>query len=129
MTAWKWLLAALACALVGCSGSGSGPPGGDDVVSVAQERLVVQLDVNGDNAPDVLTLDTSKTPFRIVEALEGTVGGAPVDATAILGGQPIDAEISRALADYLAASFAVGTRTELDVRDVNDQLVTLVIFE
>ena len=41
----------------------------------------------------------------------------------------IDPEISRALAEYLATSFSVATRTELDVRDANDQLVTLVIYE
>jgi hypothetical protein len=96
---------------------------------VAQERLVVQMDINGDEAPDVLTLDTSETPFQVVEALQGTAGGDPVDVTDVLGGQAIDPEISRALAEYLATSFSVATRTELDVRDANDQLVTLVIYE
>ncbi|MHC4817107.1 MAG: hypothetical protein ACYTF8_03465 [Planctomycetota bacterium] len=129
----------LVAALVGCGASGTTttmptttttpPTGGSAVTSVAQERLVVQMDINGDEAPDVLTLDTSETPFQVVEALQGTAGGDPVDVTDVLGGQPIDPEISRALAEYLATSFSVATRTELDVRDANDQLITLVIFE
>ncbi|MHC4971505.1 MAG: hypothetical protein ACYTG3_04170 [Planctomycetota bacterium] len=128
----------LVAALVGCGASGTTttvpttttpPTGGSAVTSVAQERLVVQMDINGDEAPDVLTLDTSETPFQVVEALQGTAGGDPVDVTDVLGGQAIDPEISRALAEYLATSFSVATRTELDVRDANDQLVTLVIYE
>jgi hypothetical protein len=128
----------LVAALVGCGASGTTttlptttppPTGGSDVTSVAQERLVVQMDYNGDDAPDVLTLDTSQTPFQVVEALEGTAGGVPVDVTDLLAGQTIDPEISRALAEYLSTSFSVATRTELDVRDANDQLVTLVVFE
>ncbi|MHC4492528.1 MAG: hypothetical protein ACYTDU_12980 [Planctomycetota bacterium] len=128
----------LVAALVGCGASGitttvptttTPPTAGSDVTSVAQERLVVQMDYNGDDAPDVLTLDTSEAPFTVVEALQGTAGGVPVDVTDVLGGQTIDPEISRALAEYLATSFSVATRTELDVRDANDQLVTLVIFE
>jgi len=136
----RLLTVVLAAALVGCGASGTTatvpttttPPtvsGGGDVASVAQERLVVQLDYNGDDAPDVLTLDTSKSPFTVVEALEGTAGGVPVDVTDVLSGQPIDPEISRALAEYLASSFSIATRTELDVRDANDQLITLVIYE
>ena len=137
----RLLTVVLVAALVGCGASGTTttgptttttPPivtGGSDVTSVAQERLVVQMDYNGDDAPDVLTLDTSEMPFTIVEALEGTVGGVPVDVTDVLGGQTIDPEISRALAEYLANSFSVATRTEMDVRDANDQLITLVIFE
>lgn len=133
----------LVAALVGCGASGTTTPlptttttppiaGNDDVTdvtSVAQERLVVQMDYNGDDAPDVLTLDTSEAPFKVVEALQGTAGGAPVDVTDVVGGQTIDPEISRALAEYLTNSFSVATRTELDVRDANDQLVTLVIYE
>jgi len=129
----------LAAALVGCGASGTTttvptttttpPIDGSNVTSVAQERLVVQMDFNGDESPDVLTLDTSEAPFTVVEALQGTAGGVPVDVTDVLGGQAIDPEVSRALAEYLATSFSVATRTELDVRDTNDQLVTLVIFE
>jgi hypothetical protein len=137
----RLLTVVLVAALVGCGASGTTttvptttttPPivtGGSDVTSVAQERLVVQLDYNGDDAPDVLTLDTSETPFTVVEALEGSAGGVPVDVTDVLGGQTIDPEISRALAEYLANSFSVATRTELDVRDANDQVITLVIYE
>jgi hypothetical protein len=133
-----WIVV-LAAALVGCGASGTTatvpttttppPTGGSSVTSVAQERLVVQMDYNGDEEPDVLTLDTSETPFKVVEALQGTPAGEPVDVTAVLGGQALDPEISRALAEYLAASFSVASRTEMDVRDANDQLVTLVIFE
>jgi len=130
----------LVAALVGCGASGTTTPvptttttppiaGNDNVTSVAQERLVVQMDYNGDDAPDVLTLDTSEAPFKVVEALQGTAGGVPVDVTDVLGGQTIDPEISRALAEYLTNSFSVATRTELDIRDANDQLVTLVIYE
>lgn len=138
----RLLTVVLAAALVGCGASGTATPapeitttpptgntGGGQVASVAQDRLVVQLDYNGDDAPDVLTLDTSSTPFEVVEALEGTPGGDPIDVTDVLSGQTIDPEVSRALAEYLANSFSVATRTELDVRDANDQLITLVIFE
>ena len=137
----RLLTVVLVAALVGCGASGTTttlpkttttPPivtGGSDATSVAQERLVVQMDYNGDDAPDVLTLDTSETPFTVVEALEGSAGGDPVDVTDILGGQAIDPEISRALAEYLANSFSVATRTELDVRDAKDQVITLVIYE
>jgi hypothetical protein len=136
------LTVVLAAALVGCGASGTTttlptttttPPtdtgGGGQVASAAQDRLVVQMDYNGDDAPDVLTLDTSEAPFTIVEALEGTAGGDPVDVTDVLAGQAIDPEVSSALAEYLAGSFSVATRTELDVRDANDQLITLVIYE
>lgn len=133
-----WIVV-LVAALVGCGASGTTttvptttpPPSGGSTVtsSVAQERLVVQMDINGDDEPDVLTLDTSETPFAVVEALQGTAGGEPIDVTGVLGGQTIDPEISRALAEYLANSFSVATRTELDVRDANDQLITLVIYE
>jgi len=137
----RLLTVVLVAALVGCGASGTTttvpttkttPPivtGGGEVASVAQERLVVQMDYNGDDAPDVLTLDTSETPFTIVEALEGSAGGDPVDVTDVLAGQTIDPEISRALAEYLVNSFSIATRTELDVRDANDQLITLVIYE
>ena len=123
------VVAALAVGLAGCGGSGGGTSGGSDLTSVAQARLVVQMDLNGDDAPDILTLDTSKTPFRIVAALQGTLGGDPVDMTPLLAGQTIDSEISRALAEHLGSSFGVGTRTELDVQDATGKLVTVVVFE
>lgn len=126
-----------ACALlgvllvaVGCS-SGGGVPGGEPPnESVAQQTSVVQMDHDGDGELDLLTLDTSRTPYRILEAIYAGAGGAdPVDVTDSLRGVELDIDVSNALADYFASSFAVDARTELDVAGAGGNPVKVVVFE
>ena len=140
---WKLILPALALAFVGCGG-GSTPPadtsggdtsggdtsGGDAVVTSAPlEQVVVEMDINGDDQPDVVTLDTTEAPFAIVEVLEGSATGRPVDTTDLHKGLTIDAEVSKALAEYLAGSFGVATRAELDCQKENGDAITVVVLE
>ena len=127
----NWFWAALVCGLLmGCGGGGQAPaPGGGDIVSLPQEQLVVQVDMNGDEEPDLITLDTTQQPFTIVEALYGNAAGDPVDATDLLYGAAFDSALSTALADYLAQSFGGDERMEMDVADAFGAMVTLVIFE
>jgi len=128
------LIAGLALA-AGCGGGAvgtTGPTGGDTggtTTGAQQQRLVVQFDQNGDDEPDLITLDTSETPFKVIEALEGVSGGTMRNVTKSLAGQTLDIEISNAIAGYLANSFNVGKRTELDVTNQQGQTMTLVIFE
>ena len=127
----NWFWVALVCALLmGCGGGGPAPaPGATDIVSLPQEQLVVQVDMNGDEEPDLITLDTTERPFMIVEALYGSAAGDPVDATDLLYGSAFDSALSTALADYLAQSFGGDERMEMDVADAFGTMVTLVIFE
>ncbi|MFQ5844125.1 MAG: hypothetical protein ACE5JG_03975 [Planctomycetota bacterium] len=131
---WAWAAWLAPVLLLGCGGSASIPTPVPvpvpiaDILAVSQ-NVVVQLDHNDDGEPDLLTLDTSKTPFVVLEVLLGTPAGDPVDATATFRGQPFDRAISTTLADYLAGSFGVGTRAELDVTDEQGRAVTLVLFE
>lgn len=126
-----------ACALlgvllvaVGCS-SGSGTPAGDPPnESAPQQTTVVQMDHDGDGELDLLTLDTSRTPYRILEAIYGgTAGADPVDVTDSLRGMELDIDLSNALADYFTSSFAVDGRTELDVAGSGGAPVKVVVFE
>jgi len=103
--------------------------GQPQVEGLAQQSLVVQYDHNGDGEPDWLTVDTSESPFTIVEVLEGVPNAQPFDATAVAAGTPIDPEISQALADHIANSLNVVERTELDVRDAAGEPVRVVVFE
>ena len=129
------LLAGLALA-AGCgSGGGAvGSTGGGDTGGITtspqqQQRLVVQFDQNGDDEPDLVTLDTTETPFKILEVLEGVSGGTMRDVTATAAGQTLDTEISNAISGYIANSYNVGKRSELDVTNQQGQSMTLVIFE
>ena len=132
-------LAACAAVLAACSG-GTGPAlpaadgpttggGGQPNLNIPQQNfVVVQFDRNGDQNPDVVTLDPSKSPMEIVSALDGTAGD-PVDVTQSVKGQPIDATLSEGLANYLKDSYEVGARTELDLRNVNGASVPVTVFE
>jgi len=121
------LLVALAL-IAGCGGSstsGGAPP--LDVLE--QQTLVVQMDQNGDNELDLLTLDISESPFVILEALYGVPGGDFQDVTDSLRGLAIDPSVSGALANYVGGSFAIGERTELDVTNIDGDPVKVVVFE
>jgi len=128
---------ALLLAAVGCGGGGgggggaAGPSGSTGAPQSASEddQIVVGYDFNQDQQLDVLTLDSTTSPFRIVSAFEGTSGGGFVDATAQRAGQAIDASISDALATYLAGSIALGEDTEIDVVDSAGRDVTVTVYE
>ncbi len=123
------LLACCAVLLVACGGS-SAPAVTDTLESIPQEsQVVVRYDLNGDSLPDMLTLDTTQEPFRIIEALEGTADGGARDLTNIMRDHAIDASVSQALANYLAQSLEAGRETELDVADVAGREFTVTIFE
>ena len=126
-----WLLSLLLVA--GCGGSGGDPtspgPGEDPPTAIPQQTLVIQMDEDGDDEPDLLTLDVSQRPFRIVEALRGQTAGDPVDYSDLWRDREIDPQISDALADYLAGSIRVGQRTELNARDRLGQTHRIVVFE
>ena len=127
---WLWAACLFCGLLMGCGGGASLPAaGGGDIVSLPQEQLVVQVDLNGDEEPDLITLDTTEQPFMIVEAIYGSAAGDPVDATDLLFGTAFDSALSTALADYLAQSFGGDERMEMDVADAFGAMVTLVVFE
>jgi hypothetical protein len=115
--------------LAGCNGSG--PEGGSStpLPQLEQQTLVVQMDQNGDNELDLITLDISESPFVILECLHGMPGGDFEDRTDVLRGLPIDPGVSGALATYVGGSMDVGARTELDVSNANGDPVKVVIFE
>jgi hypothetical protein len=122
-------LVALALLAVGCGGSGSPGGGSTDLTGLEQKTLVVQLDENGDNELDLVTLDISESPFVILECLYGVPGGDFVDGTDSVRGQPMDPSISGALAIHMGGSLDVGSRTELDCTNADGDPVKVVVFE
>jgi hypothetical protein len=126
----KGALVALALLAAGCGGASS-PEGGDppDLTGLEQQTLVVQMDQNGDNELDLLTLDISESPFVILECLYGVPGGDFVDATPSVRGLPMDPSISGALAIHMGDSLDVGSRTELDCTNAAGDPVKVVVFE
>lgn len=124
-------LLALVLLAAGCGGGGGTPAGGQPPLdALEQNTLVVQMDENGDNELDLLTLDVSESPFVILEALYGLPGGDFDDVTPALRGKAIDPSVSGALATYVGSSpGGVGERTELDVTNANGDPVKVVVFE
>lgn len=121
-----FLLAFLA---VGCGG-GSGAATPVATPQTAQpETMVVQYDRNGDGEPDWITLDTSTSPFRIIEAMHGAADGEPLDMTDVLAGSSIDPDLSQALADHFARSFDVNTRTELEVLLSQNRRISVAVLD
>jgi len=93
------------------------------------ETVVVRYDRNGDDLPDLMTLDRSKEPYVIVASLDGTADGNALDTSDLLRGLPIDPAISRALALYLGASYKAGAETDLDVADSTGRDLKVTVFE
>jgi hypothetical protein len=122
---------ALALLATGCGGGGGSPGGGGPppIQSLSQETLVVQMDQNGDNELDLITLDISESPFVILECLYGMPGGDFDDVTDAIKGRSIDPAVSGALATYVGGSFGVTDRTELDVTNSNGDPMRVVVFE
>jgi hypothetical protein len=127
----KRYAALVALALVAaCSGSSSSS-GGDTppLQALDQQTLVVQMDQNGDDELDLITLDISESPFVILECLYGMPGGDFEDVTPLVKGLGIDPAVSGALATYVGGSYGVADRTELDVRTANGDPMKVVVFE
>jgi hypothetical protein len=123
-TIYFFLLAGLAA----CGSGGSAAPDPNAPIAEAQ-AMVVEYDQNDDGERDWVTLDTSTHPFRVVEAVHGSANGDPVDVTDILAGTSIDPGLSQALADHLARSFDVETRTELEVMLADGQRVSVTVLD
>ena len=124
----KRALLFLAAVLAACTGgtgdvvSTSTPP------SLAQEdpgQIVVSMDINGDDDPDLLTVEADGT---IVAALEST-GGDPIDTTDLRKGQKIDAKVAEAIAAYLSNTVELASETRLDVVDSTGVTVSVTVFE
>lgn len=90
--------------------------------------LVVRYDFDQDDHADVLTLDATQRPLRIVEALQGGARGAFVDATARWRGRSIDAELDAVLHTYLERSLSVASETPLEIQ-VRGRPVLLSVIE
>ena len=116
--------------LAACGGGGGSSTGGDPPIqSLDQQSLVVQMDQNGDNELDLVTLDISESPFVILECLYGLPGGDFDDVTDAVKGRSIDPAVSGALATYVGGSMGVADRTELDVTNSNGDPMRVVVFE
>ena len=126
----KRALLFLAAILAACTG------GAGDVVSTStppplaldeqdQGQVVVSMDINGDDDPDLLTVERDGT---IVAALEST-GGDPIDTTDLRKGQKIDAKVAEAIAAYLSSTVELASETRLDVVDSTGATVEVTVFE
>ena len=97
---------------------------GDECAS----RVAVRLDWDQDGHLDVLTLDTSTNPLRVVDALRGTADGGAVDATATWRGRSVGPVLNDTLQFYLARSMSVASLTDLEVV-LYGQPVTVTVIE
>ena len=120
--------------LTACGGGGDTPlsttqtkPRGADI-DPGTNRVVVRYDRDGDAQPDVLTLDASRNPLVIVEAIRGTADGAGTDATDIWRGGEIDAALNDALQHYLAESCTVASQTDIELI-LDGAPVTVTVIE
>ena len=123
---------ALVLAVAACSAivDPGGPPApGDTELTSPLDRVVVLYDLTGDDLPDLVTLDRTADPFVVAEALVATDGGDSVDRTAELKGQPIDPEVSRVLASFLAESAEVASEARLDVTESGGRVTTVTVYE
>ena len=127
-----WTLWALIL-LTSCAG------GEDAVLSATQARrdggsnppsglVVVCFDWDRDAHSDVLTLDTSRNPLVIVEAIRGTADGRGTDATDGWRGSEIEGALNDALQLYLAESRSVGAQTDLEMI-LDGTPVTVTVIE
>lgn len=137
MTIRTWTLAGVvmvAFALAACGGGSGVAP--DTTVPTTNTNLVPQddevivgFDENGDGYTDIVTLDPTQSPMTITSVLHGTSNGGTVDHTTQRGGQPINTDVSNALADYLSTSIDLATRTDLDVVTNSGQTIPVTVYE
>ncbi|MHC4956746.1 MAG: hypothetical protein ACYTGN_00125 [Planctomycetota bacterium] len=118
--------------LAACGGGTDAVVGPGDTAPVVDEpaiqtqRVVVTFDVNGDERPDTLTIEQDGT---IVEAVESTDGGGPVDMTDVRKGEKIDGKIADAVAAHVARSIDLASETRLEIVDSNGRTVTVTVYE
>lgn len=130
--------------LAACGGGGGGggvtlpvgatptPDTGDPVGDTSEperQLVVVRYDYDGDDLPDVLTLDKNRSPMEIVEALKGTTTGDVVDVTSTWAGKTVDSAISDAVNSHLISSFSVADKTDVFVTDTLGHDATVTIFD
>ncbi len=120
-------LVALLLLVASCGGSGGSGGGQPPLQALDQQTLVVQMDQNGDNELDLITLDISESPFVILECLYGMTGGDFEDVTPLLKGLKIDPAVSGALATYMGGSFGED-RAELDVTNAQGDPTKVIVF-
>jgi len=133
---------AIALLFAACGGGGGGggsatlpegttlpPDPVDGTPAPEQQLVVVQYDYDGDDHPDVLTLDRNESPMEIVEALQGTATGDVVDVTSDWAGQVVDSVISDAVNSHLISTFSVGDKTDIYVTDTLGHDATVTIFD
>ena len=122
--------AAVAALVAGCGGGGpSGAATLGGTTAAPEDQVVAAYDHNNDGFQDLLTLNPSASPMQILGAIEGQAGGGFVDVSAQLAGQPIDANISAAISNYLANSVELGTGTDLEVQDVSGRELVVTVYE
>lgn len=97
-------------------------------VGAPANTIVVRYDFDLDDYDDVVTLDVSEHPGRVVEALQGLANGVFVDASARWGGQAIEADLDALLRAYLERSFAVASETQLETQ-VGGRPVLISVIE
>ena len=85
------------------------------IASDDEARVVIRVDWDHDGRPDLLTLDTSTNPLRIVDAIRGTEDGGGEAASAAWRGLVVEGALNDALQQYLTRSLSGGTATDLDV--------------
>jgi len=122
------LLAVIAaCSAAGIDNPLEFPDPRDEVIK--EFLVVVQYDQDGDDSPDLVTLDSSEMPYRIVEMLGSQPGGGAVDMTPLYAGLEIDTEIASAIAAHLASNLASDGETEIEVEDSTGRQHTVRIYE
>ena len=129
-----WLAPALML-LASCGGGGAAPlppVSGKPAHVVSGEPsgnlIVVRYDRDGDALPDILTLDASRSPLVIVEAIRGTVDGGGEDVTAAWCGGTVAGALGDVLRLHLAESVSTGAETDLDLV-LDDETVTITVIE
>ena len=121
------LLALPACKRIGLENPISFPDPREEII---EEFLVVaQYDADGDDSPDMVTFNASRTPYRIVEMLGSRPGGGAIDKTDLYAGREIDPLIADAIAAHIAADLASDGDTELEVVDSSGRQQTVRIYE
>lgn len=131
------LIGALALAAAGCSGGGgtsatmsvAPPPPASPTPGSSDGQFVVAYDYNNDEQLDLLTLDSTVSPMKIVAVFEGTAGGGMTDQTTARAGQPIDPKISDALGTYLSSATEIASGTEIELTDSAGVTVNLTVYE